>query len=99
MKSIGLPFIVRPAFTLGGTGGGSCGAKPSSSGWSAPGLSASPIGQILLEESVLGGASSSSRYARPRRQRRDRLLDREHRSDGRAHRRQRVRRAPADPDR
>ena len=37
--------------------------------------------------------------ARPRRQRRDRLLDREPRPDGRAHRRQRVRRAAADAHR
>jgi carbamoyl-phosphate synthase large subunit len=51
---IGLPFIVRPAFTLGGTGGGVVGSEEEIEQVVGRGLSASPIGQVLLEESVLG---------------------------------------------
>jgi carbamoyl-phosphate synthase large subunit len=51
---LGLPFIVRPAFTLGGSGGGVVRNEAELEGIVAGGLSASPIGQVLLEESVLG---------------------------------------------
>jgi carbamoyl-phosphate synthase large subunit len=54
VAQIGLPFIVRPAFTLGGKGGGvvrTVGDLPRVVGG---GLKASPIAQVLLEESVLG---------------------------------------------
>jgi carbamoyl-phosphate synthase large subunit len=51
---IGLPFIVRPAFTLGGTGGGVVRTESELAGVVGRGLSASPISQVLLEESVLG---------------------------------------------
>ena len=52
------------------------------------GLELSPVQQVLIERSVhrLEGVRARG-DARPRRQRGDRLLDREHRSDGRAHRR------------
>ncbi len=51
---VGLPFIVRPAFTLGGTGGGVVRDEDELERVVARGLSASPIGQVLVEESVLG---------------------------------------------
>jgi carbamoyl-phosphate synthase large subunit len=51
---IGLPLIVRPAFTLGGTGGGVVRHEGELAEVVGRGLSASPIGQVLLEESVLG---------------------------------------------
>ncbi len=51
---IGLPFIVRPAFTLGGTGGGVVRSLDDLERMVGRGLKASPIGQVLLEESVLG---------------------------------------------
>ena len=51
---LGLPVIVRPAFTLGGHGGGVARDEESFDAVVAAGLSASPIGQVLLEESVLG---------------------------------------------
>jgi carbamoyl-phosphate synthase large subunit len=51
---LGIPFIVRPAFTLGGTGGGVVRDESELEVIVAGGLSASPIGQVLLEESVLG---------------------------------------------
>jgi carbamoyl-phosphate synthase large subunit len=51
---LGLPFIVRPAFTLGGSGGGVVRREADIERIVGGGLSASPIGQVLLEESVLG---------------------------------------------
>ncbi|MGH3264507.1 MAG: ATP-grasp domain-containing protein, partial [Trebonia sp.] len=54
IAELGLPFIVRPAFTLGGTGGGVVRAESELQRVVAGGLAASPIGQVLLEESVLG---------------------------------------------
>ncbi|HTU95548.1 MAG TPA: carbamoyl-phosphate synthase large subunit, partial [Solirubrobacteraceae bacterium] len=51
---LGLPFIVRPAFTLGGTGGGVVRSEADIERIVGGGLAASPIGQVLLEESVLG---------------------------------------------
>jgi carbamoyl-phosphate synthase large subunit len=54
LPAIGLPFIVRPAFTLGGSGGGVVRDEAELEQVVARGLTASPIGQVLLEESVLG---------------------------------------------
>jgi carbamoyl-phosphate synthase large subunit len=51
---IGLPFIVRPAFTLGGSGGGVVRSEADIARVVGGGLAASPIGQVLIEESVLG---------------------------------------------
>ena len=47
-------MIVRPAFTLGGTGGGVVRTESEIERIVGGGLTASPIGQVLLEESVLG---------------------------------------------
>jgi carbamoyl-phosphate synthase large subunit len=54
LAQLGLPFIVRPAFTLGGTGGGVVRTQGEIERIVGGGLAASPIGQVLLEESVLG---------------------------------------------
>jgi carbamoyl-phosphate synthase large subunit len=51
---LGLPCIVRPAFTLGGRGGGIARTEPEFSRIVAQGIEASPIGQVLLDQSVLG---------------------------------------------
>ncbi len=51
---IGLPAIIRPAFTLGGTGGGIAYNKEQYEHFTKEGLDASPISQILVEESLLG---------------------------------------------
>jgi carbamoyl-phosphate synthase large subunit len=51
---IRLPAIVRPAFTLGGQGGGAGHAETELLGVVSEGLAASPINQVLVEESVLG---------------------------------------------
>jgi carbamoyl-phosphate synthase large subunit len=54
MDEIGLPCIVRPAFTLGGRGGGIARTAEEFSRIVARGLEASPIGQVLVDRSVLG---------------------------------------------
>jgi carbamoyl-phosphate synthase large subunit len=51
---IGLPIIVRPAYTLGGRGGGIARSPEEFREIVRGGIDASPIGQILLDESVLG---------------------------------------------
>ena len=54
IDDIGLPLIVRPAFTLGGHGGGIARTPAEFSERVSEGLNASPINQVLLEESLLG---------------------------------------------
>src|SRR3954470_16112855 len=49
-----LPIIVRPAFTLGGHGGGVANTETEFAQVVSEGLAASPINQVLVEESVLG---------------------------------------------
>jgi carbamoyl-phosphate synthase large subunit len=53
-EEIGYPVIVRPAFTLGGTGGGIAGDIKALEEIAASGINASMIGQILIERSVAG---------------------------------------------
>jgi carbamoyl-phosphate synthase large subunit len=50
----GLPLVVRPAFTLGGTGGGFCETDDRFIETVSAGLAASPIHQVLLERSLAG---------------------------------------------
>jgi carbamoyl-phosphate synthase large subunit len=54
LPELGLPCIVRPAFTLGGRGGGIARTEQDFERIAALGLEASPIGQVLLDESVIG---------------------------------------------
>jgi carbamoyl-phosphate synthase large subunit len=54
LGEVGLPCIVRPAFTLGGRGGGVARDAAEFERMVARGLTASPIGQVLLDQSVLG---------------------------------------------
>jgi carbamoyl-phosphate synthase large subunit len=54
LPRLGLPAIVRPAFTLGGQGGGIARTDAEFDELVGRGISASPIGQVLVEESVLG---------------------------------------------
>jgi len=54
LDAIGLPAIVRPSFTLGGTGGGVAFNREEFDSVVAHGLESSPIGEVLIEESVLG---------------------------------------------
>ncbi len=53
-EKIGLPVILRPAFTLGGTGGATAYNMEELRGYLKYALSVSPIGQVLVERSVLG---------------------------------------------
>src|SRR3954454_8307106 len=51
---VGLPAIIRPSFTLGGTGGGIAYTKAEFLEIVERGLDASPTNEVLIEESVLG---------------------------------------------
>ncbi len=51
---IGLPVVVRPAYTLGGTGGGMAFSLEDVRVIAGRGLAASPIGQVLIERNLLG---------------------------------------------
>ncbi|MCL2080731.1 MAG: carbamoyl-phosphate synthase large subunit [Oscillospiraceae bacterium] len=53
-ESIGYPVIVRPAFTLGGAGGGIAGDEAKLREIAAGGIKLSPINQILIEKSIAG---------------------------------------------
>ncbi|MEP0453570.1 MAG: carbamoyl-phosphate synthase large subunit, partial [Roseibium sp.] len=54
LDDIGLPAIIRPAFTMGGTGGGVAYNREEFETIARSGLDASPNGQILIDESLLG---------------------------------------------
>jgi carbamoyl-phosphate synthase large subunit len=54
LADIGLPAIFRPAFTMGGEGGGIAWNEAEFRQRVTEGIAASPIGQILVEESVIG---------------------------------------------
>ncbi len=54
VEKMGLPVVIRPAYTMGGTGGGFAYNKDEFKTIAARGLAASPVSQILVEESVLG---------------------------------------------
>ncbi len=54
LEEIGLPAIIRPAFTLGGTGGGIAYNREEFDDIIRRGLAASMIGQVLIDQSVLG---------------------------------------------
>ncbi len=51
---VGLPAIIRPAFTLGGTGGGVAYNRDDYEAIVRSGLEASPVAQVLVDESLLG---------------------------------------------
>ena len=54
LEDIGLPAIIRPAFTLGGTGGGVAYNREDYEYYCRTGMDASPVNQILVDESLLG---------------------------------------------
>lgn len=53
-KRVGYPIIIRPAYTLGGSGGGIAHNETELITYVSRGLRASPIGQCLIEESIAG---------------------------------------------
>ncbi len=54
LSAVGLPAVIRPSFTLGGTGGGIAFNREEFERIVAGGLDASPTTEVLIEESVLG---------------------------------------------
>ena len=54
LDEIGLPAVIRPAYTLGGTGGGIANTQDEFDQIVRGGLAASPIGQVLVEKSLVG---------------------------------------------
>jgi len=54
LEMVGLPAIIRPSFTMGGTGGGIAYNKQEFNDIVESGLDASPVNEVLIEESVLG---------------------------------------------
>ena len=52
--NLGLPLVIRPAYTLGGSGGGIAYTEEEFEAFAHSGLAASPISQILLERSLVG---------------------------------------------
>ena len=54
LEEIGLPLIIRPAFTLGGTGGGIAYNIEEFETTVQRGLDASPVSEVLIEQSVIG---------------------------------------------
>ena len=54
LETVGLPAIIRPSFTLGGTGGGIAYNRDEFQAIVTTGLDASPTNEVLIEESVLG---------------------------------------------
>ncbi|MGV2941041.1 carbamoyl-phosphate synthase large subunit [Mesobacillus sp. LC4] len=54
VERVGYPVIVRPAFTMGGTGGGICSNEKELIEIVTSGIKNSPVGQCLLEKSIAG---------------------------------------------
>src|ERR1700736_4713501 len=54
LERVGLPAIIRPSFTLGGEGGGVATTRTELIETVERGLALSPVGQVLVEESLLG---------------------------------------------
>src|ERR1044072_4184139 len=54
LEKLGLPLIIRPAFTLGGTGGGIAYNLEEFETIVQRGIDASPVNEVLIEQSVIG---------------------------------------------
>jgi carbamoyl-phosphate synthase large subunit len=54
LPDVGLPAVIRPSFTLGGTGGGIAYNREEYEGFVRSGLDASPTTEVLIDESVVG---------------------------------------------
>ena len=54
VAEIGLPVVIRPSFTLGGTGGGIAYNRDELAAIVEAGLDASPVGEVLIDESIVG---------------------------------------------
>ena len=63
LAEVGLPAIIRPSYTLGGTGGGIAYNREEFEQTVANGLDASPIAEVLIEDRRLGWKSSRWRWS------------------------------------
>ncbi|QVL30929.1 carbamoyl-phosphate synthase large subunit [Telmatocola sphagniphila] len=54
VETIGLPCVLRPSFTMGGTGGGIAYNREEFISMLTLGLELSPVGEVLIEESIIG---------------------------------------------
>ena len=54
VDEIGFPVIIRPSFTLGGTGGSVAYNREEFQGFAKAGIESSPASEILIEESIVG---------------------------------------------
>jgi carbamoyl-phosphate synthase large subunit len=54
LEQTGLPAVIRPSFTMGGSGGGIAYNREEFEQIVASGLDASPVGEVMIDESVLG---------------------------------------------
>ncbi|HEY7308277.1 MAG TPA: carbamoyl-phosphate synthase large subunit [Gemmataceae bacterium] len=54
LERVGLPCVLRPSFTLGGTGGGIAYNREEFNQLIARGLDLSPVGEVLIEQSIIG---------------------------------------------
>jgi carbamoyl-phosphate synthase large subunit len=61
-QEIGFPLVIRPSFTLGGTGGGFVHDKSELDEALQRGLQASPIHEVLVEKRYLAGRNLNSNY-------------------------------------
>ncbi|MEQ9053368.1 MAG: carbamoyl phosphate synthase large subunit, partial [Roseovarius confluentis] len=66
LEDVGLPAIIRPAYTLGGTGGGVAYNRDEYFEMCRRGLEASPVAQILIDESLLGWKEYEMDFVRDR---------------------------------
>ncbi len=67
LDHVGLPAIIRPSFTLGGTGGGIAYNRDEYFDIVQGGIDASPVGEVLVEELVLGWKEYEMEVVRDRR--------------------------------
>ena len=67
LETVGLPCCIRPAYTLGGTGGGFANTPEEFEAIAKRGLEFSPISEILIEESLLGWKEYELEVMRDRR--------------------------------
>ena len=96
VAELGFPVVLRPSFTLGGAGGGIAHDIDELRLIVSQGIELSPAGEVLVESPSKDGKSSRWRSCATVRQRHHRLLDRERRPHGRAHRRLHHRRSCSD---
>ncbi|MBL8880290.1 MAG: carbamoyl-phosphate synthase large subunit [Phycisphaerales bacterium] len=67
LRDVGLPVVIRPAYTLGGTGGGWARTQQEFDSIAHEGLTASPVSQVLIEEDLTGWKEYELEMMRDRR--------------------------------